>query len=302
MFVYPFDRLPETAQRLCYEDLISVPPSSAHVAGFDSHFHLDRMLDAIAKHGDHVLRTQSVVKLVGGVINFCDPHQFTRALQLIPYFTHYNLAVGVHPKCVSKLTPDGWEKLVRLLACPRVCAISELGVDYFHVPQAEWPKQWELVHKILGIGYQGKVLVLHLRPAAGDPCGHQLHGEFRELLGKRCVRHQHIHVHNFTGDVEELNKWMVAFPNSFFGVSGLALNFNSAQIAMVRAIPLKRLLLETDSPYLPVIPGTQVNTPYFLEDVGRLVSRIREEEFRLVMGVTSQNARRLYSGFGSLVA
>lgn len=299
--VYPVGDLPDTVQRLVREDMVPVPCSSVLVNGFDSHFHLDRMIDTIARKGDQNSFPRPGMKLVGGVVNFCDPQYFDRALQLIPLLPLFHIAVGVHPKCVSMLTDDGWARLECLFSCPRVTAVSELGIDYFRVSQAEWPRQWAMVRRILGMGCRNMVLVLHLRPAQGDPCGHHLHGEFRDLLGQFCGRHQHIHIHNFTGDAQELDAWMAAFQNVYVGVSGLAVTFNPAQVDMVRSIPSTRLLLETDSPYLAVFPGASVNTPYLLEDVGRLVSRIRGQPFRAVMRHSTENAQRLYSGFAGLV-
>ncbi|XP_030838603.1 uncharacterized protein LOC105437668 [Strongylocentrotus purpuratus] len=299
--VYPVGDLPDTVQRLVREDMVPAPFSSVLVNGFDSHFHLDRMMDTIARKGDQICFPRPGMKLVGGVVNFCDPQFFDRALRLIPLLPLFHIAVGVHPKCVSMLTDDGWAKLECLFSCPRVTAVSELGIDYFRVPQPEWPKQWALVRRILGLGCRNMVLVLHLRPAQGDPCGHHLHGEFRDLLGQFCGRHQHIHIHNFTGDAQELDAWMAAFQNVYVGVSGLAVSFNPAQVDMVRSVPSHRLLLETDSPYLAVFPGASVNTPYLLEDVGRLVSRIRGQPFRAVMRHSTENAQRLYSGFACLV-
>ena len=138
-------------------------------------------------------------------------------------------------------------------ACPRVTAVSELGIDYYPCPPGRVAQAVGFCKKrILGVGWRNMVLVLHLRPAQGDTCGHHLYGEFRDLLGQFCGRHQHIHIHNFTGDAQELDAWMAAFQNVYVGVSGLAVTFNPAQVDMVRSIPSHRLLLETDSPYLAV--------------------------------------------------
>ncbi|XP_003726218.1 uncharacterized protein LOC115926405 [Strongylocentrotus purpuratus] len=240
-------------------------------------------------HELEVYLQQPVLKLQGNVIEYWSRRE-TRGQ-----------AVGVHLKYVSMLTDDGWDKLKCLFACPRVTAVSEQGIDYFCVPQAEWPRQWDFVRRVLGLGCRNMVLVLHLRPAQGDPCGHHLHGEFRDLLRQFCGHQEHIHIHNFTGDAQELDAWMVAFQNVYDGVSGLALSFNPAQVDMVRSIPSPWLLLETDSPYLPMFPGASVNTPYLLEDVGRLVSQIWGQHFRAVMKVSTENAQRLYSGFACLV-
>ncbi|XP_030843582.1 uncharacterized protein LOC115924841 [Strongylocentrotus purpuratus] len=188
--------------------MVSVHPSLVLVNGFDSHVHLYQMIDAIARKGDQDSYPRSGMKHVGGVVNFCDPQHFDRALRFIPLLFHFHIAVRVHPKCVSMLTDDGWDKLECLFACPRVTAVSELGIDYFCVSQAEWPRQWAFVRRVLGVGCRNMVLVLHLRPAQGDPYGHHLHREFRDLLRQYCGRHQHIHIHNFTGDAQELDAWM----------------------------------------------------------------------------------------------
>nr|XP_054771252.1 uncharacterized protein LOC129279173 [Lytechinus pictus] len=173
------------------------------------------------------------------------------------------------------------------------------GIDH-DVPSADLIPSMGFRSAASSRGCRNQVLVLHLRPARRDPCGHHLRGPFRDLLRQFCGEHQHIHLHNFSGDLPRLQEWMAAFKNVYAGVSGLALQFNPAQVHMIRNIPSAQLLLETDAPYLPVTPGLLINTPYLLDDVGRLVSRIRDEDFWEAMRITAHNAQVLYSEFAGL--
>lgn len=105
---------------------------------------------------------------------------------------------------------------------------------------------------------------------------------------------QPIHVHCFTGDIELVTEWMSHFSNVYFGFTGAVENFSSDQIAGLQSVPLNRILLETDSPYMRP-GGGSINTPAFIGDVASLVASKLQISVQHLLKETVQNGRRLYS-------
>ena len=70
------------------------------------------------------------------------------------------MAVGIHPKKTPQVTDQQWDELQRLLADPRVTAISEVGLDY-SIPKHTWSAQIGFLERLLDLGTLGYVLVIH---------------------------------------------------------------------------------------------------------------------------------------------
>ena len=292
------------------------PPSSTlepandpidQVAGFDAHFHPDRLQSAASGHarkqdGHHVMvpgrEPDHLFPITGGVLNYCDPDFFSR-----PSFEeevlgkrrgpNWKVAVGIHPKKAAYYTPAQWDCFLKLLSNPRVSAISEVGFD-FTVLNSLWLSQEGLLDKILSLGTLGRVLIMHLRGSAGDKCSLVPNRLAIRRLKKSCLVHQRIHLHSFSGDAGMVHAWQDTFPHCYFGVSGLVRSFNPDQLRAVREIPLNRLLLESDAPHLKLHPECRYNTPFYLGDVGQHVAKARGMSLPDLMRATYTNAQRLY--------
>ena len=274
-------------------------PQFEHV-GFDAHFHPDRLHSIMVKSGNP-LREDPIIpcKVVGGVLNLCDPAtymgpEFEQVLQGASS-PSWKLAVGIHPKHASRYNEREWQAMIRHLTHSRVVGISEVGLDY-SVSSRKWGKQRALFHRIPSLGTLGHVLIMHLRGEASDPRGWVVHNYALDLLKRKCVPTQRVHLHCFCGDEEQVRAWTHAFPNAYFGLSGLLSPSRSSEttVRAVRAIPSGRLLLETDSPHLCVTPRGTYNTPAYLADVGQMAAQVRGCSLRDLLALTHINALRLY--------
>ena len=99
-----------------------------------------------------------------------------------------------------------------------------------------------------------------------------------------------IQLHCFTGTAEDVEQWIQEFPNVAFSLAvgkfqEVSLNSNTAK--MVRAIPLERLLLETDSPFL--MPKTEINVPYNIVNRTRKIALMRECDVYELLNATLQH-------------
>ena len=138
--------------------------------------------------------------ITGGILNYCDPDSFSR-----PGFEeevlgkkrgpNWKVAIGNHHKRAAIYTPAQWDCFLKLLANPRMSTISEVGFD-FSVSNSLWRQQEELFDKMLSLGTLGRILVMHLRGSADDPCSKVVNRLALWRLKKRCLVHQRVHLHS----------------------------------------------------------------------------------------------------------
>lgn len=266
---------------------------------FDSHFHLDRLAYHLNETWDQTLKAINEptevpigqpVKLVGGVMVFCDPQNYKR---LPIRNTPFAVAVGVHPKHASRFTKDQEGQLEKLLKTRGVRALGEVGLDFSCHPDT-WPRQEEVLNSVLGLCTPNFTLVLHLRGTKTDRHLAQVSTRCLEIVKRHCSKDQRIHLHCFTGGIQQLQEWRTAFTNCYFGFTGKVASFGTGQKEALRRVPADRLLLETDAPYMPMLPGLRTCSPAYIGEVARCVSQVRVEMIALILRSTCENGRRLY--------
>jgi TatD DNase family protein len=267
---------------------------------FDSHFHLDRT--ASACWGNSSVSTATVeavlahctneqpgipVDLVGAVAVYCDPKWYPSSL---PPHPQWRWAVGIHPKKVSLLSPAKRRQMCELIALEHV-SCGEVGLDW-SIPGQDRLLQEKVLQSVLCLVRTDQVLILHLRGPAKEM---GVYSRGLELVKLHCPSSQPIHLHCFAGGRSEVRMWLESFPGSYFGYTGLVARFNQNQCDGLKSVPKDRLLLETDSPHLPVgeLPGG-VNTPRWIGDVGLAASRQLGGDALTLLTRTAENARRLY--------
>ncbi len=207
-------------------------------------------------------------------------------------------AVGIHPNDLGAgITPDDLAELARLAAQPRVAAIGEIGLDYY----------WERVpHPIQQTAFEaqlalaaavGKPVIIHDREAHADVIGtlrawvHADATRQSPLAGRRFWGV----LHSFSGDLalaQEALTW--PFLLSFAG----PVTFKNAQAlhALVTQLPLDRLLLETDAPFLTPHPQRgQRNEPARVTLVAEAVARLLGRPVADVAAQTTATAREFFA-------
>ena len=199
---------------------------------------------------------------------------------------HANLyaSVGVHPDYpeVGAVDPD---ELVRLAAHPKVVAIGETGLDYYRLKgDLKWQRERFRAH-IRAARRCGKPLIIHTRSAAEDTLRIMREEEAGEVGGV---------MHCFT-ETREVADAAVAlgFHISFSGI----LTFrNAAELREVAgAVPLDRVLVETDSPYLAPTPHRgKRNQPAYVRHVAEELARVRGLPFEQVAEQTTTNFFNLF--------
>jgi len=213
------------------------------------------------------------------------PPDLEAGIRLADKYAPIYCTVGVHPHDAAKADGNTMKELETLLKHPKVLAIGEMGLDY-HYDFSPREKQREVFIDQLAIARSaGKPIVIHTREAWEDT--------FRILdqhwAGSECGGIMHC----FSGGPEEAQRSLaLGFHISFAGV--VTFPKATAVQAAAREVPLDRLLIETDAPYLAPVPHRgKRNEPGFVAHTARKLAELRGLPVEEIVNLTSANFRRL---------
>lgn len=248
----------------------------------DSHCHLDfpELFDRLDQVIDSMKNARVAAALCIGV-----------SLEGLPRImgmaeTHKNIfaTAGVHPEHREGTEPDV-ETLARLGSHERVLGIGETGLDYYwHKDRPEWQRERFRVH-IRAAREIDKPLIIHTREAAEDTLR-----IMREEGAQQVGGVMHCFTETLAVAEEALS---LGFHISF---SGIVTFKNAKQIKEVaRAVPIDRILVETDAPYLAPVPYRgKVNEPVYVRYVAEEIAAIKKMEIPEIERATSENFCRLF--------
>lgn len=213
-----------------------------------------------------------------------DLETFPEVLAIAESRDNLYASVGVHPD-YADCTEPSVEDLVRLASHPKVIAIGETGMDYYRTPgPLEWQQERFRVH-IRAARETSKPLIIHTRAASEDTLRIMAEEKAGEAGGV---------MHCFTESLEVAKAAMdMGFYISF---SGIVTFKNAKELKEVaQAVPLDRMLIETDAPYLAPVPYRgKTNEPGYVKHVAEEIARLKEVSVEEVGEVTSGNFRRLF--------
>ena len=248
----------------------------------DSHCHLD--FPELAENIAGVLAQMQHNDVVGALCVSVNLASFPQMLKLAEQYPNLYASVGVHPDYEGVEEP-GVARLVELAQHPKVIAIGETGLDYFRLKgDLEWQRMRFRNH-IRAARECGKPLIIHTREAAADTL--RIMAE-ENAAGAGGV----MHCFTETWEVAEAALAM-GFYISFSGI----VTFKSAkQIKEVaQRVPLERILLETDAPYLAPIPYRgKLNQPAYVKHVAEEIALLRGIDVSEVGQRTTENFMRLF--------
>ncbi|TNF85811.1 MAG: TatD family deoxyribonuclease [Gammaproteobacteria bacterium] len=252
---------------------------------FDSHCHLDRI--DLSDYDDDFDRLLATIKSDGVTRMVCigvTLESFDDMYRRIENCDQVYCTAGVHPDYEDTAEPSV-EQLCELAERERVVAIGETGLDYFHQPQSpEWQRRRFVTH-IEAARKCDLPLVVHTRDAREDTL---------ELLRRHDAKKVGGVLHCFTEDWEMAR---AAIELDFYiSISGIV-TFQQAQNVrdMAQQIPLERLLIETDAPWLSPAPFRgKPNHPGRVRLVAEKLAEIRGQSVETIAVATFENANRLF--------
>ncbi len=248
----------------------------------DTHAHLDR-LEAPGEALERARDLRAVLTLG------TDAASSAAALGFAETWANVYAGVGLHPTEAETFSEEAAERLRELAAHPRVRASGETGLDYYWDAAAP-AAQFRVLEFQLGLALERDlVMVFHVRSKDGsDAAERDLEAWLREHEPPRFV------LHAFGGDLRlaqtglELGGYV-----SFAG--NLTYKKNARLREAAAALPAERLLVETDSPYLPPVPKRgKRNEPAFVRYTLEALAGVRGVPFAEMERVTDANAARLF--------
>ncbi len=250
---------------------------------FDTHAHYDD--EAFDEDRDALLAElpeNGIARVVnvGASLASCG-----RTIELMNRYDYIYGAIGVHPSETAELNDEAFEWLRQQCQLEKCVAVGEIGLDYYwNEPDRELQKEW--FRRQLNLAKElAKPVIIHSRDAAKDTVDIMTEEHAEEIGGV-------IHCYSYTKETAEVFLKM----GFYFGIGGV-LNFKNAKKLKeaVAYIPLDRIVLETDCPYLAPEPNrgkrnSSLNIPY----VVKALAEIKGVEEETVRKAAWENAHKMY--------
>lgn len=250
---------------------------------FESHAHYDD--EAFDKDREELL-SSFAVNGIGTVVNIgASLDSCKKTLELMEQYPFMYGAMGVHPGETGELTEEGFAWLEKQCGVDKVVAVGEIGLDYhWKEPEVSIQKKWFERQLVLARKVDLPVII-HSRDAAKDTLDIMKVHKAQEVGGV-------VHCFSYTKEIarEYLNM------DFYFGIGGVLTFHNAKKLKeAVIYIPMEKILIETDSPYLSPEPyrgrrNSSLNLKYVVRELA-LLKNLSEDE---VISITEQNAKRLF--------
>ncbi len=248
----------------------------------DSHCHLN--FPELAENIDEVLAKMQLNAVSHALCVSVDMVKIPEILQLAENHDNLYASVGVHPDYESAQEPT-IDELVGLAKHPKVIAIGETGLDYYRLKDdLDWQRERFRTHIRASLECR-KPLIIHTRSAAADTLRIMQEENAGQIGGV---------MHCFT---ESLDVAQAAIEMGFYiSFSGIVTFKNAIELKQVAAsIPLEKILIETDSPYLAPVPFRgKLNQPAYVKHVAEEIAWLRNVSLDEIGVATSENFRRLF--------
>lgn len=252
----------------------------------DTHTHYaHRRFDSGRDEILHELVDNGVVAVIEGAIDFASNQKMKL---LCDKYSHVFMAAGCHPNCVEEMDEEKYQEIVELTKCDKVLAVGETGLDYARDKSEEqkcMQKEW--FKKFIELAIETKKpLVIHCREAYEDTINILREYKLMECPGV---------IHCFSGNLEQARKLMdMGF---CLGVNGMFTKTDEdAELCVaLKSIPIDKIVLETDSPYLiPEGVAGKRNTSKNLNVIVEKFAELRDESPEHIREVVLKNTKRLY--------
>ena len=250
----------------------------------DTHAHLD--FDDYNKDRKEVLNRARKIG-VEKIVNIgADLEGSRRAVKLADRYDDIYAVVGIHPHEADTVNEKSLTVIKDLAASPKVKAIGECGLDFYYdnspreIQKKAFGKQLELALELK------LPVVIHSRESAAETL---------EILDKTADFAQKLIFHCYAYGPEEIEE---IIKRDYYVAFGGLITFNSAQPIRdaLKKMPLDRILLETDAPYLTPSPNRgKRNEPAYLEYIVKKAAEIKDISVEEMGRITTENAERIYN-------
>ncbi|MCL2281543.1 MAG: TatD family hydrolase [Dehalococcoidia bacterium] len=253
----------------------------------DSHAHLT--VEQFDTDREHVIKRAQenhvyAIVNVGTQIADC-----ISGIELAERHNFIHAAVGIHPQECSDITEKDLQELAQMARHPRVVAIGEIGLD-FHADYAPREHQLHVLRKQLLLADEvEKPVLIHARQSEIE-----IRNVLQEWIPTRANKYAPGVIHCFSGTLETAHSYLQM---GFYISLGAYIGYPSSKAfrEVIKQLPLEKLLVETDCPYLPPqrIRG-QRNEPSYVADTVTELAHIHGISSEVVANHTTANSRQLF--------
>lgn len=246
----------------------------------ETHTHLD----LIKRNAQEVVKDAAEKKVTKMVTIGIDLESSKIALEFASRFEGVYAAIGFHPNESKLIDVLGWEELEKLAHNKKVVAIGETGLDYYR-RRSTIRQQMEAFKKHLSLARKLDLpVIVHDREA---------HRDIMKIL-KEGAQGLKVLVHCFSGDMDMAQKCIEE--GYCIGIGGVVTFKNTKTLQQIaKEIPLKKILLETDSPFLAPHPFRgKPNEPKYIPLIAEKIAEIKGISLEEVAEVTSCNAQEFF--------
>lgn len=249
----------------------------------DAHCHIyDPKLDGFR---DEILQNLSQT----GQICVCSSDNVENSKKSVELANKYNFiyaTIGTHPHEVENFLDSDLEIYREMLKNKKIVAVGEIGLDYYYDKDIKEKQKEVLVKQIKFANEMDKPCVFHIREATED---------FINIVkeNKKYFRRPSM-IHSFSGSIETAKFYLdMGF---YISINGIATFKNAGKILdVIKFVPLEKLLIETDSPYLTPVPHRgEINRPEYVYFVAKKIAEIKDVSVEKVLLQTENNAKKLF--------
>ncbi len=256
-------------------------PGHTFLKLIDTHAHLD---SSDYDRERALVITRAFAAEIGVVTVGADIESSAAAVALAKRHRYIWAAIGVHPHDAKTLSPSVMTRLRTLAEQEPVVAIGEIGLDYYRDLSPRSVQRQAFVDQIELASDLDLPVIVHDRQSTKD-----MLAIVKKTRPRRGV------IHSFLGDHALAYKFIDL--GLYLGIGGpLTFHKNATLRKTVAAVPLDRILIETDCPYLTPVPHRgKRNEPAYVRYVADEIARLKKIPFEQVAQTTTQNARSLFS-------
>lgn len=225
---------------------------------------------------------------IGLILNACSQlSEMPSIIEMAERFPYIYGAVGIHPEAVNTIDNTYLDKIKEYAKHPKIVAIGEIGLDYYWTTETKEKQQIILGEQIDLARELNMPVIIHDREA---------HGDTMRILTEHKVWECGGVFHCYSGSAEmakEITKNL-----GMYVAFGGTITFKNAikPREAIKSVPLDRLLIETDCPYLAPVPNRgKRNSSIYLNEVVSMISEILDIPCEEIERITTENGKRLFS-------
>lgn len=249
----------------------------------DSHCHLDKLKD-IPDGIDAIVQSAHQHKVEHMLCVATSVREYEEMFDKVRHLENVSVSCGVHP--LHQEDACSYETLLECVSRPEVVAVGETGLDYHYSAETKDVQNVSFVDHIKVANEVNKPLIIHTRDAQNDTL---------DALKKYKSEHTNGVLHCFTESLEMARQAIDL--GLYISISGIV-SFKSAKDLQetVKQIPLGRLLIETDSPWLAPVPHRgKENKPEYVREVAHFIAELKGISVLELAETTTNNFYELFS-------